>query len=81
MAEVKNEIHEAIDFFTKKFYVDNKHGDKDSNMKDWKACLEYVGKYGLCYEVFVVAREPLSEESTFEQCSAAIGNQMSEWDL
>tara|TARA_Y100001956_G_C4020375_1_gene141704 strand:- start:319 stop:564 length:246 start_codon:yes stop_codon:yes gene_type:complete len=81
MTEVENEVHEAVGFFTKKFAVDNKHGDKDSNMKDWKACLEYVGKYGLFYEVFVVARETLSEESTFEQCSAAIGNQMSEWDL
>lgn len=32
-------------------------------------------------EVFVVAHQNLSEESTFNQCSAEIGHQMDEWEL
>ncbi len=76
-----DKVEAAIEFFTKKFYVDNEEGSKEENLQDWKNCISYVGKYGLHYEVFVAAHEELDPDESFIQCSRAIGTQMDEWDL
>lgn len=81
MKDNKSKIEEAVEFFSHKFNVEYDGQTKEENFKDWKKCLEYVGKYGLYYEVFVFAHENLNEDSTFSQCSSAIGIQMAEWDL
>ena len=81
MKDVKSKVEEAVKFFSRKFNVEYDGQTKEENFQDWKNCLEYVSKYGLYYEVFVLAHEKLSEESTFSQCSRAIGIQMDEWDL
>ncbi len=76
-----DKVEKAIEFFTERFAVDNAEGTKEENLQDWKNCIEYVGKYGLIYEVFVVAHELLIKDATFTQCVAEIGTQMCEWDL
>lgn len=81
MKDNRSKIEEAVKFFSRKFNVEYGGQTKEDNFKDWKKCLKYVGKYGLYYEVFVVAYENLTESSTFSQCSSAIGVQMYEWDL
>ena len=79
--EIMLEVNNAITFFTKKFNVDTKECSASENLKDWKKCIEYVGKYGLVYEVFAIAHQNLPENASFQQCSTAIGAQMDEWDL
>lgn len=78
---IKTDVNNAIRFFTKKFNISHGGLSATENSQDWRSCLEYVSSYGLEYEVFVMAHQNLSEESTFNQCSAEIGHQMDEWDL
>ena len=79
--KITTELNAAFMFFAKKFNVSHGGLSATENFQDWRSCLQYVSSYGLEYEVFVIAHQNLSEESTFNQCSAEIGHQMDEWDL
>lgn len=72
---MSRKFKEVMDFFDSKLGV----GD---GAEDWEKCKEYVGKYGLEYEVFELAYESIAPERASEKtCIAAISHQMDEWDL
>lgn len=71
---IEKEVNDAVQFFAKKARQANDY-------ESFRACVEYVGKYGLVYEVFALAMENCGAESTWQHCSSEIGYQMSEWDL